>query len=81
MSKEGKGEDDKYGDPEAYVPQGGSKVTRNFMTCEDLRMSLRGGAGSDAIVPDQKLQIVFVSAEIAPWSVTGGLGAVGLVCV
>nr|CAH04621.1 UDP-glucose-glycogen glucosyltransferase precursor [Guillardia theta] len=76
LSKEGKGEDDKYGDPEAYVPQGGSKVTRNFMTCEDLRMSLRGGAGSDAIVPDQKLQIVFVSAEIAPWSVTGGLGAV-----
>lgn len=32
---------------------------------------LRGGRRDD-----EKLNIVFVSAEVAPWSVTGGLGAV-----
>jgi len=50
-------------------------TTTGFMLSGDTlskpqRMSLRGGAG------DERLSIVFVSAEVAPWSVTGGLGAV-----
>jgi hypothetical protein len=45
-----------------------------FLYCGDsLRkpasMALRGGGA-------EKLSIVFISAEVAPWSVTGGLGAV-----
>ena len=43
------------------------------------RLTLRGGAPvEEAKDAGPKLQIVFVSAEIAPWSVTGGLGAVSL---
>ena len=38
------------------------------------RLALRGGAPQDD--GGEKLSIVFVSAEVAPWSVTGGLGAV-----
>ncbi len=46
-----------------------------FLCCGDsLRkptsMALRGGDGGEM------LSIVFISAEVAPWSVTGGLGAV-----
>lgn len=37
-------------------------------------MALRGGAPTHD--DGAKLSIVFVSAEVAPWSVTGGLGAV-----
>lgn len=41
------------------------------------RLSLRGGSPVDDVKSaGPKLQIVFVSAEVAPWSVTGGLGAV-----
>lgn len=45
-----------------------------FLYCDDslrkpVSMALRGGG-------DEKLSIVFISAEVAPWSVTGGLGAV-----
>jgi hypothetical protein len=45
-----------------------------FLYCGDslrkpARMALRGGGA-------EKLSIVFISAEVAPWSVTGGLGAV-----
>lgn len=70
-----KGDDDKHTDPEAFVPQGGDKTgsASRFQTCEQLRMSLRGGAPMDGANP---MKIVFVSAEIAPWSITGGLGAV-----
>ena len=39
-------------------------------------MSLRGGAPMEEISPEGAMNIVFVSAEIAPWSITGGLGAV-----
>jgi hypothetical protein len=39
------------------------------------RMSLRGGSPMDG-GNGERLNIVFVSAEVAPWSVTGGLGAV-----
>jgi granule-bound starch synthase len=39
-------------------------------------MALRGGAPMNEISPEGKMNIVFVSAEIAPWSITGGLGAV-----
>ena len=47
-----------------------------FLCCGDsLRkptsMALRGGGDGG-----EMLSIVFVSAEVAPWSVTGGLGAV-----
>merc|ERR1711998_160886 len=71
--KDGAGQ---YGDPEAYVPQGQGKTKQDtalsFMDCNQMRnLALRGGGPSDP-----KLKIVFVSAEIAPWSVTGGLGAV-----
>jgi len=68
-----KTDDDNVNDPDAYVPQGQGKT--KMMSCADLRMSLRGGAPQDASA-SERLQIVFVSAEIAPWSVTGGLGAV-----
>ena len=45
-----------------------------FLYCGDslrkpANMALRGGGA-------EKLSIVFISAEVAPWSVTGGLGAV-----
>ena len=39
-----------------------------------MAMSLRGGAPMGD--GGEKLSLVFVSAEVAPWSVTGGLGAV-----
>jgi len=66
-------DDNKHTDPDAYVPQGGATQTGSkFMTCEQMRMSLRGGAPSGG----DPMKIVFVSAEIAPWSITGGLGAV-----
>ena len=39
-------------------------------------MHLRGGAPQDETSPEGSMKIVFVSAEIAPWSITGGLGAV-----
>jgi len=38
-------------------------------------MTLRGGS-VDCDDGGEKLSIVFVTAEVAPWSVTGGLGAV-----
>jgi granule-bound starch synthase len=38
-------------------------------------LSLRGG-GPYTMDAGGKLKIVFVSAEVAPWSITGGLGAV-----
>jgi len=41
-----------------------------LVACQDLQR-LRGGAPEEAM---QK--IVFVTAEVAPWSITGGLGAV-----
>ncbi len=55
----------------------GASSLRSLLT-QPSRMSLRGGAPvAEAVKTDgPKLQIVFVSAEIAPWSVTGGLGAV-----
>jgi len=43
------------------------------------RLSLRGGAPIESkteLSPEGAMNIVFVSAEIAPWSITGGLGAV-----
>jgi len=63
-----------YNDPDAVQPAGEMQT----MSCEALRaMTLRGGAPEEAVVATgPKLQLVFVSAEIAPWSVTGGLGAV-----
>ena len=67
-----KGDDEnKHTDPDTVHPQGG-KHTSRFMTCEQMRMSLRGGAPEGGAT----MKIVFVSAEIAPWSITGGLGAV-----
>lgn len=68
-----KGDDDKHTDPEAYVHPDTTKSDAKFMTCEKLRMSLRGGAPVEGTNP---MNIVFVSAEVAPWSITGGLGAV-----
>jgi len=65
-------DDDKHTDPEAYVHPDQTK-SAEFMTCEKLRMSLRGGAPEGGANP---MNIVFVSAEVAPWSITGGLGAV-----
>ena len=71
-------DDDKISDPDAYVPQGSGKTK----TCQTLaysppnRLTLRGGAAEETKPTGPKLQVVFVSAEIAPWSVTGGLGAV-----
>ncbi len=54
----------------------GASTLRSLLT-QPARLSLRGGAPVEAVKTDgPKLQIVFVSAEIAPWSVTGGLGAV-----
>jgi len=74
------GDDDNHNDPDAYVPQGKGKesVTNVLSSLAMTRLSLRGGSASASEVKsaDPKLQIVFVSAEIAPWSVTGGLGAV-----
>lgn len=78
---EGDGDDntgDKHGDPDAFVPQGGDK-TAEVMSCSAMRnLYLRGGSGDAAVAlpASEKLQVVFVSAEIAPWSITGGLGAV-----
>ena len=66
-------DDDKHTDPEAYVHPDTTKSGAQFMTCEKLRMSLRGGAPEGGANP---MNIVFVSAEVAPWSITGGLGAV-----
>jgi len=43
---------------------------------EAKTMALRGGAPVDEISPEGAMNIVFISAEIAPWSITGGLGAV-----
>ncbi len=55
----------------------GASSLKTLLT-QPSRLSLRGGAPvAEAVKTDgPKLQIVFVSAEIAPWSVTGGLGAV-----
>jgi granule-bound starch synthase len=69
-------DDDKHDDPDAYVPTGSDQQKTgeaNVMSCAEASklLSLRGGGEADP-----KLQIVFVSAEIAPWSITGGLGAV-----
>ncbi len=82
LKNDGGDDDDHIGDPDAYTPQGSGK-TKSFTTFSVLsktRMSLRGGApaAEETKPPGPKLQIVFVSAEIAPWSVTGGLGAVSL---
>ena len=46
-------------------------------SCAEPRLSLRGGEPfyTESASPN-RLQIVFLSAEVAPWSVTGGLGAV-----
>ena len=63
-------DEDKHTDPDTVHGTG-----KKFLSCEDLRMSLRGGAPM-AEVSANPLKIVFVSAEIAPWSITGGLGAV-----
>lgn len=70
-----------HNDPDAYVPQGDDKKSEErVLSCTQFKnLYLRGGAGlEEAITPSEgeKLQIVFVSAEIAPWSITGGLGAV-----
>lgn len=74
------GDDDKHGDPDAFVPAGDVKAegTTRLMTCEQARdfMSLRGGGDGPVAPAGEGLQIIFVSAEIAPWSITGGLGAV-----
>ena len=40
------------------------------------RLSIRGGAPVDEISKEGSMNIVFVSSEVAPWSITGGLGAV-----
>ena len=80
LAQENKGDDDdKINDPDAYVPQGSgkSKSCQAFSLLSENRLTLRGGAPAEESKPTgPKLQIVFVSAEIAPWSVTGGLGAV-----
>jgi granule-bound starch synthase len=66
-----------HGDPDSVVPQSGDKTTdERALSCAQLKnLYLRGG-GDAVASPEEKLQIVFVSAEIAPWSITGGLGAV-----
>eukprot|EP00961_Rhodomonas_salina_P075873 1018323-Rhodomonas_salina.3 len=73
-----KNDDDTVNDPDTYIPQEPTKST--LKSCASLRMSLRGGAPvADPPLMSaspERLQIVFVSAEIAPWSITGGLGAV-----
>ena len=57
-----------------------SSTTSGFFYCGDSLKrptklaALRGGAPVEG--GGEKLSIVFVSAEVAPWSVTGGLGAV-----
>jgi hypothetical protein len=80
LKNDGGDDDDHIGDPDAYTPQGSGK-TKSLTTVSALsatRLSLRGGApaAEETKPPGPKLQVVFVSAEIAPWSVTGGLGAV-----
>ncbi len=78
-AREGDDQDDKHGDPDAYIASGDKKEvsTDRILSCTAARqlLSLRGG--NDAS-PGDSFQIVFVSAEIAPWSITGGLGAVSL---
>ncbi|KAJ1494780.1 starch synthase catalytic domain-containing protein, partial [Baffinella frigidus] len=69
-----------YNDPDAYTG-GQAQGQQKTMSCQSLRanLGLRGGAGNvpeEVVQSGPKLQLVFVSAEIAPWSVTGGLGAV-----
>lgn len=75
-----KDHDDTIGDPDTYVAQAGDGKSETI-SCEQLhmslrsggeqlRMSLRGGGHGDP------MKIVFVASEIAPWSITGGLGAV-----
>jgi len=57
------------------------RMGRAGMVLQDQRlagaksMALRGGAPEDGGAGGH-MKIVFVSAEIAPWSITGGLGAV-----
>ncbi len=78
LKNDGGDDDDHIGDPDAYTPQGSGKTKSltTFSALAKTRLSLRGGAAEETKPAGPKLQIVFVSAEIAPWSVTGGLGAV-----
>ena len=80
LEDNGGDDDDHIGDPDAYTPQGSgtTKSCTTFAALSSHRLSLRGGApaAEETKPPGPKLQVVFVSAEIAPWSVTGGLGAV-----
>merc|ERR1711966_412963 len=68
---------DQHGDPDAVVV-GDDQKTERALSCQQLKnLSLRGGGDAATVLPEgEKLQVVFVSAEIAPWSITGGLGAV-----
>jgi hypothetical protein len=76
-TREADDQDDKHGDPDAYVASGDKKEvsTDRILSCASARqlLSLRGGSDAGS---GESFQIVFVSAEIAPWSITGGLGAV-----
>ena len=82
QAPEGDDQDDKHGDPDAYIASGDKKEvsTDRVLSCSAARrlLSLRGGGDA---APGESFQIVFVSAEIAPWSITGGLGAVSLACL
>eukprot|EP00292_Cryptomonas_paramecium_P033456 CAMPEP_0113702042 /NCGR_PEP_ID=MMETSP0038_2-20120614/24945_1 /TAXON_ID=2898 /ORGANISM="Cryptomonas paramecium" /LENGTH=560 /DNA_ID=CAMNT_0000626071 /DNA_START=37 /DNA_END=1719 /DNA_ORIENTATION=+ /assembly_acc=CAM_ASM_000170 len=52
-------------------------LLKSSIAPSQTRLSLRGGSPVETKpAAGPKLQVVFVSAEIAPWSVTGGLGAV-----
>lgn len=68
---------DQHGDPDAVVV-GDDQKTERALSCQQLKnLYLRGGGDAATVLPEgEKLQVVFVSAEIAPWSITGGLGAV-----
>ena len=59
------------GEPEYVHAEPQKQDTPKFMSCADMSMRLRGGAPTD-----EQMKIVFVTAEVAPWSITGGLGAV-----
>jgi hypothetical protein len=75
---EGDDQDDKHGDPDAYVASGDKKevTTDRILSCTAARQQLLSLRGGNEAAPGETFQIVFVSAEIAPWSITGGLGAV-----
>merc|ERR1711906_87150 len=68
---------DQHGDPDAVIV-GDDQKTERALSCQQLKnLYLRGGGDAATVLPEgEKLQVVFVSAEIAPWSITGGLGAV-----